>query len=1156
MNRFFKSTLLVSALMRAEQRTTYKLIRTWFIVAIAVYATAYTFWNVTQMHAIASSTSPSLGFFSPRYLLSSYSGELLLLFEIGMILLMVGGRSRDTRDGFVQVLDSKPVSNLELLAGRLIGNTILMTLLAAVLVVVVFITSLGLWLFNSTSGDLIEPYSVASFLTLDLVPNLALWGAIALFVTLVLRSTLIAALICAIAAMAFYLFTVFAPTYLWPAVANVSSSVIYPSDLAPQFTSAMIVGNRIGLILVTIGLLVLSARLFPRRDGTSRALTFSAGLGGILAGVCMFSALVLNATSHRDEFNRLAEVHKALSTQPRADILHISGGLTIHPGENLDVSYDISIKAPSRLPEELHFAFNPGMEIETLLVDDKPVSYEFRDGLIYLSTTGMEEGRKFDLSLSAHGEIDISFGYFDAAFNEYTIDAPERLGLSQLGLQKGVFHSKFVALTPAIKWYPTAGSAYDEGNYEHHPRDQFTVDLEVVAPAGWTIAGPGTREHLTTQDQHTFRFAPQSTLPEIALFGAVFVQRSMNIADVEFELLMSPKHMRNVELFTDARSLIEERVGNALLRARELGIPYPYKAFTIVEVPSVLRVYGGGWRMDSVQALPGLLMMRETGFPTAFFKQRFVSTAHQSAETNEHAETLYQFLKVYFENDVTGGNPFIGATRNFLDYQTYPTGRGAMALAYLTDALASKVVASQIGFFSAYVARDRFELGYIGPTRTASNTWQVQLERVTSQFLNYIIYRPHNWEAISRTPLAELHRVETPEQALNAMILKGVILTELVWDTLGADEVGRFLGEIRSRHQDGTYTVVEFNRIAEELQIPIATILGDWLEDASLPGFQTYEPKVVRLPDDSEGNPLYQTTFYLTNEEDVPGHFKLSFEEAARLEQPEGVNETPPLRIEGNAYMQVALQSEYPISKIYLNPYVSLNRYGITLDVDQPSSEEPQNIEQLPLLSPVEWRPNRVDSIVVDDLDDGFSVSGTGSRLNPRQRFGGVFSHYRGELAGLEYDQGLPTAPSFGRLPEPQWYRYNLPTAWGKYRRTTTFVRQDVFGSTARFRTQIPTGGTWQLDFHDPWGLGDYPVRTDLNQEDQPSRTFPLTIRADDLSVALEYDQATSSLGWNPIGEYFLSDGTVDVLLEHEGVNVHADAIRWTPISDMNLEAN
>ena len=94
----------------------------------------------------------------------------------------------------------------------------------------------------------------------------------------------------------------------------------------------------------------------------------------------------------------------------------------------------------------------------------------------------------------------------------------------------------------------------------------------------------------------------------------------MQAGDVRLEVLFSPKHRRNFVLFGDVSDELAERAGTVFEDLATLGLPYPYRALTVVEVPRTLRVYDSRWRMGSVQALPGIMLLREGGFPAARFE--------------------------------------------------------------------------------------------------------------------------------------------------------------------------------------------------------------------------------------------------------------------------------------------------------------------------------------------------------------------------------------------------------------------------------------------------------------------------------------------------------------------------------------------------------
>ncbi len=131
-------------------------------------------------------------------------------------------------------------------------------------------------------------------------------------------------------------------------------------------------------------------------------------------------------------------------------------------------------------------------------------------------------------------------------------------------------------------------------------------------PEGWLVAGPGRRQDL---GGGRFRFQPRARVPEVGLLAARFERRAVEAAGVEFELLLHPAHLRNLDYYDGAQEQIRSRLEEVFGSAAGFGIPYPYSGFTVVEVPAHLRGYGGGHWLDTQMVLPGMLLLKEHGFP-------------------------------------------------------------------------------------------------------------------------------------------------------------------------------------------------------------------------------------------------------------------------------------------------------------------------------------------------------------------------------------------------------------------------------------------------------------------------------------------------------------------------------------------------------------
>lgn len=88
---------------------------------------------------------------------------MLLWFSIGILFLSFDLRIRDTRERITEVMDSRPVSDIEMVFGRLLGIVLFLTIPATFIVVVMFGYGLLAELLNLGIGTAIEPVSVLSF---------------------------------------------------------------------------------------------------------------------------------------------------------------------------------------------------------------------------------------------------------------------------------------------------------------------------------------------------------------------------------------------------------------------------------------------------------------------------------------------------------------------------------------------------------------------------------------------------------------------------------------------------------------------------------------------------------------------------------------------------------------------------------------------------------------------------------------------------------------------------------------------------------------------------------------------------------------------------------------------------------------------------------
>lgn len=1143
--------ILASA--RAEVRTARRLARTWMFAVVALLFALLGYGQQVFFHTIGSGISVTVGgMMAPRFVVAQLGAQMLWVLMAALIFLAFDVRARDQRERMHEVLDTRAIDNFAALLGRLLGLVLVGWLPLAILALITLgltgIAAAADWWINPA----IEPRSMVVLLLIDAPVNLAVWGALVMLLAVTVRNRLAVAVI-ALALLGLYIYAFFqSPIYLTGTFAPIGDAVALPSDLAPVFLSWSSVGQRVCYLAVAVGLLALAAVIHPRPDSVPRRGRLIAGvaltaLGG--AGVVNTVASAISQTRERDLW---AAVHAEAKDAPRADLLSLGGSVVIDPGDRFALDIEAVYTFP-QMPDALVFTLNPGLAISALRIDGQDVEFTFDAGLLTIPrppTPGPEGSST--LSVQAAGRPDQRFAYLDAAYDPSTMRAVEAGVLLLLGTVAGIFHDDYVALMPGTGWLPMPG-AHVGGHDPDRGRDFFSMDLEVEVPRGWLPAAPGRRQLAgETDDSVRFRFNPGAPVTNFGLFAAPFERLATEVEGVTLELLASPKHADNLRFFADAADELRGRVAEVLEGAERLGLPYPYDGFSVVEVPMGLRGYGGGWRMDSEMALPGVMLLPEAGLPLAEFGFHFRNTKELENQEGGLAKAKVDRLFGALENDFGGGNPFLGVTRSFFAYQTGATGDGAAALDAMLLNLANRLITDRDGYFSAHGLQAQLQSAMANVTISA---FTGQQSSVTANISGAATNRPAVWDRALGEALADLDVETDPELAVNALALKTSAVYRAVLETLGRERAGMLLAELRRRYAGTNFTAAQFEAVATELDADVRPIIGDWLFETALPGFLTSEVRAFRLPDADTGEPRYQVLLDVRNDEPAPGVFWVAGDIARRDDQR---RTTGPLRIEPNTSLEVGLVTSAKTTQLRLGFFMALNRQPVLLR--QPSIDEENIVDAEPLTGarPSDWLPRADEGIAIDDLDPGFSIDydeGAGPVI------GAGFAIALGAIASPDMDEGLPQFTPFTRG-GGTWSRQQHPGAWGKYRHTAARAGIAQANARAVFAAELPHEGRWRLEYHMPrqgeggtsGGFSGPGIRIQVNQGgprlgDQGAYDIKLVMG--DEQRAIEFDGSVAEGGWNRLGEFDISDRSVQVVVANQadaGNSVIADAVRWYPL--------
>lgn len=1128
---------VVSSVLGAELRLTRRLVRYWIFLALALLSGVVIFLYYSGIHAFFSSYSATAASIGPRFLIGSMGLYYVGFFLFGLVFMAFDVRARDVRERMVEVLDARPMTTVELVVGRFLAQLLAAWVPAWLMVGMMQLLGVALPALGAPIGETLQPTSLLMFTLFMCLPAMAFGLALTFLITLLVRNRLVAAVV-TVGVLVGVIWASFKTSPVVSVFFDVAGmySVEFPSDILPGMADLVGFLQRFGFLVVAFGLLALAIAVHPRLDGGSRRFRAAVGAGLLIGGLAILSAGASLRASDIRQLNVWQTAHEGRASEDGPDIIQIKAAVDIDPGNDLTVEAEILIEAPGeKTLDHVLLTLNPGLEILAVTVDGSEIGFDHTNGLLELELS-LEAGAQRWVSLRYSGELDILFGYLDAVRTVEVLPALEAQ-IMLLGFDRGLNDRRYVALMPAIGWLPLSGAAVEKTDGSGTGPDFFTVDLEVTVPEGWLAAGPGARQDRGTTDKRTtFHFNPGAPVDGAAVVASVFESYFFDIDNVRLEMLLTPDHLRNVENLADAKDAIRERLTDRLKEFAEAGLAYPYDGFTLVEAPNALRGFGGGWRLESVLGQPGMMLVRELGFPVARFDVPFRDESDFEDVEGGLPQAKLDRLEEFFINDFSGGNLFTAASRSFLLTQCSASGPGSEALDWSLDELGTLLASGTRGYFSAHLFTPEMnsKIGQAIQGHLINGGQGHFAESLIEVFAS----RPEVWKSILQVSPVDLDPWDDPQQTIDSLSLKGGTLAQVVYDELGFEKSAGLLASIRRDHSGTDFTMEDVILAAEGQSPGLGLVIEDLLTTTNLPGLIGQQAEAYRLEDSDNGGARYQLNLVVRNGEAAPGLFRVVHYVGSDDDQER--EESEPFRIDGHGAVKFSTVLTRPPTGVWVKPYLSLNRSMFRVPLPEVDEEAIVQAEPEEGLTTVDVPSDRDTAVVVDDLNDGFEVVEGGKRKG--MRLGS-----RGQ-DDAELDNGLPVREFGG--PSRAWSRATSATAYGRYRHTLAWVRKGKGETRAEFTGVIIEPGPWELEVHLPH-----------KQRFRAARNWgvwKLTVVQGDQRKEIEFDAGDAPRGWNLVDSFDLGEGEVAVEFSDEttGMIVVADAVRWTPMTRSAGEAS
>ena len=1111
----------------------------------------------------------SAGLNAPKYLLGNIDPTIFLIFQWATLLLMFDTANRHERNRIVEVVDSKPIGNLEIHFGRTLAVVGIVWFL--VVLNVLLMQTIGcLTLFGWEFAETIQWHSVFNLLMVDGPINLIFWTSFIAFITVILRARILVLLVGGVAMFGWYWLLIRSPYSVLTLVSPFSNDTLFVSELVPRFLSLDATLVRTSYLLFAVFFLACTAVLQNRLDGfkTQRVNLILLPTSFAL-GIVVFFLGTSETMKPFKQFDRWKAVHAEYEWVDDIDVHRIRGRVHIDPPKSLETHFFITmVRSSGSSTKPLVFTLNPGMKIQGVKIGGINTEYSFRDGLLDIPNVDIEIGTPFELEIEARGKPTAHFAYLDGVVNYVSdVDVPVH-SVKILGRDGTIFHPSYVALMPGGHWYPTPGPLNLKHRNFHRGRDFFSVDLSVsFRPQAWSlVASTAVTELHTTPNTYALRST--NPVPEIGIFASRFKRATIKIGGIDFSMYLHTAHADNLVPIEGWSNIMRETAETWIEEYRFFGLPLLNKTINFVEVPRSLRTVGGGWRMDALDTLPGgLILLKEHGYPRAnrqLAVKRYIKSS--GIELDETAKSLVplRMLKTYFQSGIGTDSPWTSLHKHLWVHHTSPTGEYAPILDQTINWLISSLHSRLNRQFSIYstlqiadLTKLQFHTAREGLEEAMSNSEDMLsgwYEPRAVSFERRYIDRSSLWSHLERKNISQKSPLYETKEDLEALLLKGREIASTLLRVNGKEQVYKWINDIRTSYQGTTFTYADLLNSARQNQIDYEPFLTEWITQGTLPALQVHDPFTRQIANNERGEKQYQSTFVIRNTQPVTGYATL------RVPSNETIGRSPlrtyrPIHsfsIKGNSVLRINFVTEYVIGSFFLDPGLSSNRTSLFFDIKVRDDWRDLAQQPLPTTETIDSFTLR-QQIIVDDLDEGFQVDQKLPSLKPTPRFGPV-AWFTEQYSEFELDDGLPTSgPYYGVSKFLNiWRRENMGAGerpFGLYRQTYAVVEtktEDI--PEAVFRTNLTSVGDWQLEYHYPWDWEDFFGSWRIPE----NGTLSLEIVQGDTKFVAPLSVRNMLHGWNEIETYELQDESVSVKFAYHPeassrwVEIYADAIRWT----------
>ncbi|MEM6967030.1 MAG: ABC transporter permease, partial [Bacteroidota bacterium] len=507
--------------------------------------------------------------------------------------------------------------------------------------------------------------------------------------------------------------------------------------------------------------------------------------------------------------------------------------------------------------KEYVFNLNPGLEVTSVQANGNPVGFEQKLQLLLVQFDSVvSKNITINLQVEYSGTIDENAMFID--IDENTKFTRPNNYIFDIGKRYAYLEPNFLLLPQEAKWYLQSGVGYSTESASWFRKDFIDYQLSVKTLPGLIPISAGQLQKI---GEDTYTFERDFDLPHLSLSIGNYQKKSLRVDSVEFSVYHIEGHDYFNNAFPDIRdtlpSIILERLRDY---ERKIDLKYPFKDFSIVEVPGHFKSYDRTWTSVHQHNQAGFVYFPEKGLFSRLndfngYVKRIKRWNSGRNKTPEELQivTLNRFIDRFFrfkDTEVRSTNTSTDVNESINPYYQF------VQFYEMSNNLDSE----------DWPVLNRIFESYLRGSENADPEWVRRNSGSTQNELANMVLQEKSF--------AEILNLQENQQLIDNVIeLKGETLFSIMEAKANTNRFRDFIGDVLLENRFQNLPLEDFNKkLQAEFEVDISNQMEKWFNETQLSKYRFSTPIAEKV---LAGNKeMFQVTFKVTNEGSTEGVIK------------------------------------------------------------------------------------------------------------------------------------------------------------------------------------------------------------------------------------------------------------------------------------------